>query len=156
MGCGSVKCLQSEMVDGLMVNRDVSFPPSMWQKSSPRRVLVVDDEPLIRWSLAESLIDAGSSVVEAENGRAALRSLSEAAPDVIVLDYRLPDSNDLNLLASIRRLAPHSPVILMTAFGTPEVVRGALELGVFCVLSKPFEVAELVSLVGQAHASAQD
>jgi DNA-binding NtrC family response regulator len=144
------------MVDGLRMNRDVSFPPSMWQKSSPRRVLVVDDERLIRWSLAESLTDAGSSVVEAENGSAALRSVSEAAPDVIVLDYRLPDSNDLNLLAAIRRLAPHSPVILMTAFSTPEVARGALELGAFCVVSKPFEVAELVSLVGQAHASAQE
>jgi DNA-binding NtrC family response regulator len=69
-----------------------------------------------------------------------------------VLDYRMPDSNDLTLLAAIRRLAPRSQVILMTAFGTPDVVVGALDLGAFCVVSKPFEVRQLVALVGQAHA----
>ena len=143
------------MVDGLSVNRDVTFPAPASQKSSPRRVLVVDDEQLIRWSLAEGLREAGSTVAEAENASSALRSVREAVPDVIVLDYRMPDSNDLNLLASIRRLSPHSQVILMTAFGTPDVVRAALDLGAFCVVSKPFEVDKLVSLVGQAHSSTQ-
>lgn len=46
--------------------------------------------------------------------------------DVVLLDYRLPDSNDLTLLATIRRLAPGSSVVLMTAYGTPEVTEGAL------------------------------
>jgi two-component system response regulator AtoC len=146
---------QNGMVDGLAPNRGVAFPPVTTEKSSPRRVLVVDDERLIRWSLAESLTEAGAMVVEASNGREALRSVREASPDVVVLDYRMPDSNDLTLLASIRRLAPRSQVILMTAFGTPEVVMGALDLGAFCVVSKPFEVGQLVGLVGQAHASAQ-
>ena len=143
------------MVDGLAPNRSVGFLPPATQNSSPERVLVVDDERLIRWSVAEGLTEAGVTVVEASNGREALRAVREAAPDVIVLDYRMPDSNDLTLLASIRSLAPRSQVILMTAFGTPEVVMGALDLGAFCVVSKPFEVSELVALVGQAHASGQ-
>jgi DNA-binding NtrC family response regulator len=156
MDVGSSKYAQNSMVEGLAPNCCVAFPPETTEKSSPRRVLVVDDERLIRWSLAESLTDAGATVVEASNGSEALRSVKEAAPDVIVLDYRMPDSNDLTLLASIRHFAPRSQVILMTAFGTPEVVMGALDLGAFCVVSKPFEVGQLVALVGQAHASAQE
>jgi DNA-binding NtrC family response regulator len=156
MDVSSSKYGQNSMVEGLAPNRGVAFPPETTEKSSPPRVLVVDDERLIRWSLAESLTDAGATVVEAPNGSEALRSVKEAVPDVIVLDYRMPDSNDLTLLASIRRLAPRSQVILMTAFGTPEVVMGALDLGAFCVVGKPFEVGQLVALVGQAHASAQE
>jgi two-component system response regulator AtoC len=155
MDAGSSKHVQNCMVDGLVVNQSVGFPPAATQNSSPQRVLVVDDERLIRWSLAESLTEAGSVVFEAENGSEALRAVCESSPDVVVLDYRMRDSNDLSLLASIRRLAPRSQVILMTAFGTPEVANGALDLGAFCVVSKPFEVGQLVALVGQAHASAQ-
>jgi two-component system, NtrC family, response regulator AtoC len=156
MDVGSSKYGQNSLVEGLALNRGVAFLPETTEKSSPSRVLVVDDERLIRWSLAESLTDAGATVVEASNGSEALRSVKEAAPDVIVLDYRMPDSNDLTLLASIRRLAPRSQVILMTAFATSEVVTAAVDLGAFCVVSKPFEVGRLVALVGQAHASAQE
>ena len=71
------------------------------------RVLVVDDEPLIRWSVAETLAERGYQVVErgdAEGARAALREGSTF--DVVLLDYRLPDSDDLSLLASIRSRHP--------------------------------------------------
>jgi two-component system NtrC family response regulator/two-component system nitrogen regulation response regulator GlnG len=156
MDIGYSKHAQNSMVEGLAPSRGAAFPPETTEKSASRRVLIVDDERLIRWSLAESLTDAGATVIEASNGSEALRSVTEAAPDVVVLDYRMPDSNDLTLLASIRRLAPRSQVILMTAFGTPEVVMGALDLGAFCVVSKPFEVGQLVALVAQAHASAQE
>jgi two-component system response regulator AtoC len=116
------------------------------------RVLIVDDEALIRWSLAETLTDSGHSVAEAADGAAAIQALNGDGPfDVVVLDYRLPDSNDLNLLTTIRRRAPHSAVIMMTAYGTPEVTSGALALGAFRVVPKPFEVHDLVALVTQAH-----
>ena len=67
--------------------------------------------------------------------------------DAVVLDYRLPDSNDLTLLATIRGLSPDSAVVLMTAFGTPEITKGAFELGVYDVLHKPFELTELAPLL---------
>jgi two-component system response regulator AtoC len=115
-------------------------------------VLVVDDEPLIRWSLAETLKQSGHAVVEAGDAASAMRSVSSEEPfDVVLLDYRLPDSNDLNLLASIRTLAPASVVIMMTAFGTPEVLTGALKLGAYRVIPKPFEVHEVAALVLEAH-----
>ena len=70
--------------------------------------------------------------------------------DVVVLDYRLPDSNDLQLLETIRNLSPGSAVIMMTAFGTPEMVEGALRLGAYRVVPKPFDVHDMASLVAEA------
>ena len=124
----------------------------MTDTSRPLRVLIVEDERLIRWSIAETLGHAGHVVVEAEDGASAIRTLTNppAPVDVVVLDYRLPDSNDLVLLADIRRLSPSSVVILMTAYGTPEVARRALELGVYQVINKPFDMHDLRSLLLKA------
>ena len=121
--------------------------------SQALHVLVVDDEPLIRWSLAETLTDAGHVVEEAGDGATALRTLTDhdnGTFDVVLLDYRLPDSNDLNLLSEIRRVAPQSAVVMMTAYGTPEVISGALQLGAYRVVSKPFEVHDMAELVVDA------
>ena len=131
--------------------------PHMVKNSPGLRVLVVDDEPLIRWSLSETLEQAGHAVVEAGDAASALRALTAGEPfDVVLLDYRLPDSNDLNLLATIRKLTPASAVIMMTAFGTPEVLTGALQLGAYRVIPKPFEVHEVAALVAQAHAAGDE
>jgi DNA-binding NtrC family response regulator len=114
-------------------------------------VLVVDDEALIRWSLAESLAEAGYTVSEASDGASAVAQASGGGLfDAIVLDYRLPDSNDLHLLETIRGLQPSAAVVMMTAFGTPEVTSGALELGACRVVPKPFDVHDMVDLVTKA------
>jgi DNA-binding NtrC family response regulator len=112
------------------------------------RVLVVDDEPLIRWSIAETLGAAGHQVVEAEDAASALRAVdSPPGPDLILLDFRLPDSNDLGLLAKIRHVAPDAVVVMMTAFGTPDVTAGALKLGASRVLNKPFNMHDVEDVV---------
>jgi DNA-binding NtrC family response regulator len=72
---------------------------------------------------------------------------------VILLDYRLPDSNDLSLFAAIARELPGIPIILMTAYGSPEISASALALGAYRVVTKPFEVQDLVALVHEARAS---
>ena len=128
--------------------------PVTEKKSPSLRVLVVDDEALIRWSLSESFTDAGYSVTEAGDGASAISEAREGPQfDAIVLDYRLPDSNDLHLLATIRGLQPEAAVVMMTAFGTPEVTSGALKLGAYRVVAKPFDVHDMVDLVGRARAS---
>jgi DNA-binding NtrC family response regulator len=129
--------------------------PHMERKPPPLRVLVVDDEPLIRWSLAETLTDRGYYVVESGDARSARNAVRDASRefDVVLLDFRLPDSEDLSLLASLRQSTPDSQVILMTAFGTPEVVRGALDLGAYRVVNKPFELHDLAELVAEAGGS---
>jgi len=123
--------------------------------SQSSRVLVVDDELLIRWSLGEALTAAGYSVVEGRDAAEARRALRDQdhRPDLVLLDYRLPDSDDLALLTAIRREAPTVPVILMTAHGTAEVVKGALDLGAYRVVSKPFEVYDMTLLVAEALAT---
>jgi DNA-binding NtrC family response regulator len=130
----------------------VRVSPHMRENSRPLRVLVVEDELLIRWSIAETLAQAGHTVIEADKGATAILALKDRAVafDAIVLDYRLPDSNDLMLLATLRRLSPGSAVILMTAFGTPEIASAALDLGVFQVLHKPFDMHDLEPLVQHA------
>ncbi|MBM3818817.1 MAG: response regulator [Acidimicrobiia bacterium] len=118
---------------------------------SPRQlcVLVVEDEALLRWSIAETLAHRGHTVVEASSASGAVRALHETRDpiDVVLLDVRLPDSDDLGLLADVRRLRPDSAVVMMTAFRTPDVTQGALELGAYRVLDKPFDMNGLEALV---------
>jgi DNA-binding NtrC family response regulator len=121
----------------------------METQSAPLRVLVVDDEPLICWSLAETLSDSGDLVTEARSGAAAVRALSEASEpiDVVLLDYKLPDVKSLSLLATVRRLSPSSRVILMSAYATPEIAKDALALGAFRVVNKPIDMHDVPALV---------
>ena len=142
----------------------IAFPVVAGRDFSPRagktqsvRVLVVDDEPLIRWSVSETLAARGYQVIEAGSGEAAISALMNApgSTDVVLLDLVLPDSHDLSLLAVIRRLAPGVPVIMMTAFATPELVEWARALGAFTVVSKPFELNELAPLIRRATLAAR-
>jgi DNA-binding NtrC family response regulator len=125
------------------------------KKSSPLKILVVDDESLIRWSLVETLSDSGNEVVAVPDAQNAVQVVRDAAVpfDVVLLDFRLPDSHDLTLLSRLRRLSPATRIILMTAYGTPEMSQEALDLGAYCVLNKPFEMHALSPLVIEAHAS---
>lgn len=125
---------------------------SQTSKKSAPSVLVVDDEALIRWTLAETLADRGYTVTEAGDARMAVAAIERADNpfDVVLLDFRLPDSADLRLLETVRRLTPNSQVILITAHNSPELAQGAAALGAYRVISKPFEVDSLATLVNQA------
>jgi DNA-binding NtrC family response regulator len=130
---------------------DMGKIPHMRNNSQPR-VLVVDDEALIRWTLNESLRERGYHVTEAGDGRGALAAIARAPDpfDVIVLDFRLPDSADLRLLERVRGMTPTAQVILMTAHNSSELTQGAEALGAYRVVSKPFEVESIAALVKQA------
>lgn len=120
-------------------------------KYSPARtVLVVDDEALIRWSLGETLKQAGFEVIDAADGRSAIRWVTETAPhavDAVLLDLKLPDIDGLALIDHIRRVRPGCPIILMTAYGTPETLQDALRRGAAETVTKPFNVDDVVDLV---------
>jgi len=109
-------------------------------------VLVVDDEDLIRWALRERLEAAGYEVVEAENGQRALEHFSSAV-DLVLLDLRLPDRDGLSVLEEIQSTRPGAPVILMTAYGTPETVQKALATGARRVVDKPFDYDGMLQMV---------
>ena len=115
------------------------------------RALVVDDEALIRWSVAETLAALDIEVEQAGDAVMALDAIARAdgAFDIVVLDLRLPDVNDLTLLRKVRQLLPDAFVLLMTAFGTPELFAEARALGAHGILSKPFALEELSRLLAQ-------
>jgi DNA-binding NtrC family response regulator len=117
-------------------------------------VLVVDDEDLIRWSLAQSLEAAGYDVVEAGSAGETLQRLTETSDIcVVLLDLKLPDSSDLTLLRTLRQRAPGCRIILMTAHGTTETLDEALEAGAFRALGKPFDMGKMVGIVQEAIAA---
>jgi DNA-binding response OmpR family regulator len=122
----------------------------------PVHALVVDDEPLIRWSVAESLVGLGFVVEQAPDAATALKMVTTATLpyDVVVLDLRLPDMQDLSLLGTVRQLLPRAVLVLMTAFGTHTIEADARALGA-TVLTKPFELADLNRIVLE-HTSGQD
>jgi DNA-binding NtrC family response regulator len=117
-----------------------------------RRALVVDDEPLIRWSIGEALHDHGYSVIEAGTGRAAIQELTHSSDpfDAIVLDLRLPDSNDLSLLSRIHELAPRTRIIIMSAHGGADLAQEARARGAYEFVNKPFELSAMTTLVDEA------
>ena len=106
------------------------------------RVLVVDGEPLIRWSLATALETCGHRVVTAV-GDDALNAAACESLDAALVDCQLANDWDLTLLDGIRRVAPDLPVIGMTAFPCEDVTRRASEHGAVRILAKPFDVFSL-------------
>lgn len=127
--------------------------PEAAKKFPPARVLVVDDERLLRWSVAETLTARGYDVVEAGDARSAMQEIGDGDdPDLVLLDLHLPDADDLRVLACIRQKAPRMPVMLMTAFATREIVEEATALGA-SVVTKPFELNDLAADVERALAS---
>jgi DNA-binding NtrC family response regulator len=120
------------------------------------RVLVVDGERLIRWSLAAVLEEHGHHVTVAADRDGALHALQTEPLDVILLDCHLADSADLELLGVVRRRAPETPVVGMTAFPSRELHRCASALGAARLLEKPFAVFAIERVLLDVCSSAAD
>ena len=112
-------------------------------------ILVVDDEALIRWSLAERLKAEGYDVLEAETGRAALDKLPEGV-DLILLDYRLPDTDGVTVLRKAKEFDQDILVILLTAYASVETAVEAMKLGAYHFANKPFNLDEVSATVERA------
>ena len=112
-------------------------------------VLIVDDEQLIRRSIAKRLTLAGYGVVEAPDGRIAIEKAANGV-DLAILDYRLPDTDGLALLKQIRQIDPDVLVILLTAYASVETAVEAMKLGAYHFMNKPFDLEALTAIVEQA------
>jgi DNA-binding NtrC family response regulator len=116
---------------------------------SRSRILVVDDEKLIRWTLRERLEGAGYAVSEAGTGTEALLKFDEGA-DLVLLDFKLPDIDGLEVLRRMRDRHPDTLVILITALASVENAVEAMKRGAWHYLNKPIDVDELLLHVGKA------
>ena len=112
-------------------------------------VLVVDDEQLIRWSLAERMRAEGYDVVEAATGQEALDRAREGV-DLVLLDYKLPDLDGVTVLRRLRELDPDALVILLTAYASVETAVEAMKEGAFHFANKPFDLEDVAFLVARA------
>jgi len=112
-------------------------------------ILVVDDEPLIRWSLTERLKAEGYELLEADTGHAAIEKLPEGV-DLVLLDYRLPDTDGVSILRKIKEFDQDILVILLTAYATIETAVEAMKLGAYHFANKPFNLDDVAALVERA------
>jgi len=107
------------------------------------RLLLVEDDPAVRLSLAETLADEGFDVRIADSGEQALNRLHDEAPEIVLSDVRMPGVDGLQLLSLLRQRAPAVDVILMTAFEDMPTVARAMREGAFDFLVKPLELNAL-------------
>jgi two-component system, NtrC family, response regulator AtoC len=112
-------------------------------------ILVVDDEQLIRWSLAERLRADGYEVVEASTGQEALDRVADGV-DLVMLDYKLPDIDGVTVLRQIKEQHSDILVILLTAYATVETAVEAMKIGAYHFANKPFNLDEISLTVARA------
>ena len=121
---------------------------------APGRVLIVDDEELVRSYLKRSLERRGYAVVEAFDGRSALAELAQSKVDVMVLDMTMPDIDGAEVVRRVRAGGSTLPIVISSGYLDADVER-RLERGMFqCFLVKPYGIAELVDAIESARARA--
>lgn len=117
------------------------------------RILIVDDEPLIRYSLTAALNDKDTEVIAMPDGKSGLKALGDWRFDYCFLDIQLPDANGLELLAMMRELAPKTKVVMMTGSIVEQNTLGRIHQHAFLFLPKPFDlfrVKRVLEAVGPA------
>ncbi|MFI5099479.1 MAG: ANTAR domain-containing response regulator [Actinomycetes bacterium] len=123
----------------------MSGPPAA--AAPPRRVVIAEDEALIRMDLKEMLEEAGYDVVgEAGDGETAVRLAAELSPDLVVLDVKMPV---LDGISAAERITAEqlAPVLMLTAFSQRDLVERARDAGAMAYLVKPFQKADLVPAI---------
>jgi two-component system nitrogen regulation response regulator GlnG len=114
------------------------------------RILIIDDEPAIGWSLREMLSDEGHAVEVAASVEEGLETCGHFKPEAMLLDVRLPGRDGLSALPELRSIVPEAPVVVMTAFGDLETAVRAVNAGAFDYLVKPFNLESVSRIVAQA------
>ena len=113
------------------------------------KILIIDDEADMRFAVRMLLERSGHTVTEADNGDAALAKIDEAAPDLVLLDMRLPGMDGIQILQKIREKIKDLPIIMVTGYGNVELAEQAIQLGADHYLSKPFHNKELLEVIKQ-------
>ncbi|MFN8548354.1 MAG: sigma-54 dependent transcriptional regulator [Candidatus Eisenbacteria bacterium] len=116
----------------------------------PSSILIVDDQDSLRHFLEKALLDDGYEVRAAATGGEGIARFDEQAPDLILLDLRLPDRSGLDLLSYFKERVPEIPVILMTAFAEVETAVQAMKRGAYDYLIKPVNLEQVTVIVAKA------
>jgi two-component system nitrogen regulation response regulator GlnG len=114
------------------------------------KLLIIDDERNVLYSLEKGLAKPDLTIVTASTGKSGLAAVTDQQPDVVLLDVQLPDLSGLEVLKKLHELDPRLPVIIMTAHGTAETAIEAMKFGAYDYILKPWKLAELRGLVEKA------
>ncbi|MGG4105980.1 response regulator [Paenibacillus lautus] len=112
-------------------------------KESKHKVLIVDDQNGIRILLVEVFSSEGYETFQAANGKAALEIVKTHAPDLVLLDMKIPGMDGLEILKHIKQMNPDIKVIMMTAYGELDMIKEATDLGALMHFTKPFDIDEM-------------
>jgi len=121
----------------------------------PNKILIVDDEPFNLDLLEQELADLGYASERAASGKQALEKIATLEPDLVLLDYRMPEMNGIDVLREIRRRKQDLPVIMITAYGTIDVAVEAVKAGADDFVTKPFDPEHLAVVIKKALERAQ-
>jgi len=125
----------------------MNSPQPQGNQLAPRRVVVAEDEALIRMDLVEMLREEGYDVVgEAGDGQVAVELAESLKPDLVIMDVKMPRRDGIDAASEIaaKRIAP---VVILTAFSQRELVERARDAGAMAYLVKPFSISDLVPAV---------
>ena len=114
------------------------------------RVLVVDDDQLVREALRDYLEQLGYSVLEASTGKACCQSFETNRPDAVLMDYQLPDTDALQLLQQVRAIDSSVPVIVITGHATIDLAVRAIKQGAEHFVTKPIDLSVVAKMLGKA------
>ena len=114
------------------------------------KILVIDDDKIIRKLFKIALVKAGYKVVEAENGSDGLMQIHSERPDLVITDYQMPGMNGLDVLAEVRKLKFKVPVIMLTGYGDVVLTIRSIQQGAFEFLEKPVKPEVLQSTIRKA------
>jgi two-component system response regulator (stage 0 sporulation protein F) len=108
-----------------------------------KKVLIVDDQNGIRILLMEVFNSEGYTTMQAPNGKVALEIVRNDAPDLVLLDMKIPGMDGLEILKHIKEINPEIKVIMMTAYGELDMIKQATDLGALMHFTKPFDIDEM-------------
>ena len=111
------------------------------------KILIIDDDKLIRMLLKKTLLKEGYTVIETEDGERGLELVRKEHPDLVITDFQMPGIDGLEVLSEIRKLKINLPVILLTGFGDIVLTIKSIQLGAFDYLEKPFSPVQLLSTI---------
>lgn len=116
----------------------------------PKTILIVEDEEMLRESLAELLAEEGYQISQASNGKEAYELVLVQPVDLVLTDVRMPEMDGITLLGHLQQLMPETPVIVLTAYGTVENAVAAMRAGARDYLLKPVQFDDVLLKVQRA------
>jgi DNA-binding NtrC family response regulator len=114
---------------------------------SKGKILVIDDEDIVRLSCSRSLVPEGYELKMAKNGPEGLKMLEEEAFDLVLTDLKMPNMDGIEVLGTIKEKWPATDVVIVTGYQTVETAVKAIKLGAFDYIEKPFTPDSLIAVV---------